>query len=149
MPLVVSHTHLVQRLQCQKRRNVKIGDKTMTREEAKALLPIMQAFAEGKTIEFRACDREWKVTNTPTWSSHLFYRIKPEPKYRPFKTQEECWNEMQKHQPFGWVRSIKSDNLYLIDSISDEIHYNRTFASYNESFEWVKFVDGTPFGIKE
>ena len=121
----------------------------MTREEAKELLPIMQAFAEGKTIEFRKYGGAWKVAQTPTWSSHLCYRIKPESKYRPFKTQEECWNEMLKHQPFGWVKSTISDNLYPIESISDEISYNRTFASYNEAFNWCKFADGTPFGIKE
>lgn len=121
----------------------------MTREEAKELMPIMQAFTEGKTIEYREYDGEWKVAHTPTWSSRLFYRIKPESKYRPFKSQEECWKEMLKHHPFGWVRSTISDNLYLIESISNEINYNRTFASYNEAFEWVKFTDGTPFGVKE
>ena len=121
----------------------------MTREEAKELLPIMQAFAEGKTIEYRASGGAWKVAQTPTWSSHLIYRIKPEPKYRPFKSQEECWQEMLKHQPFGWVRGTISDILYLIESISDEIYYNRTFASYNEAFKWVKFADGAPFGVKE
>ena len=122
----------------------------MTREEAKELLPIIQAFADGKTIEIY--DDEWKtmVLKDPHFDcvpSH--YRIKPEPKYRPFKNQEECWNEMMKHQPFGWVKSTISDNLYPIESISDEISYNRTFASYNEAFNWCKFADGTPFGIKE
>ena len=85
----------------------------MTREEAKELLPIMQAFAEGKTIEYRESGGAWKVANTPTWSSCLFYRIKPEPKYRPFKTQEECWNEMLKHQPFGWLKSKKEWKISL------------------------------------
>ena len=121
----------------------------MTREEAKELMPIIQAFAEGKTIEYREHVGEWEEAHTPTWSSRLFYRIKPEPKYRPFKKQEECWNEMLKHQPFGWVKSTISDNFYPIESISDEINYNRTFASYNEAFNWCKFADGTPFGIKE
>ena len=121
----------------------------MTREESKELLPIMQAFAEGKTIEYRAYGGAWKVAHTPTWSSHLIYRIKPEPKYRPFRTRGECWDEMLKHQPFGWVRGTISDNLYLIESISDNINYNRTFASYNEAFKWVNFADGAPFGVKE
>lgn len=31
------------------------------------------------------------------------YRIKPEPKYRPFKDAEECWQEMLKHEPFGYT----------------------------------------------
>ena len=44
----------------------------MTREEAKELLPIMQAFAEGKTIEYREYDGEWKEARTPTWNSRFF-----------------------------------------------------------------------------
>lgn len=123
----------------------------MTREEAKQLLPIIQAYAEGKTIEFLS-GGTWvdMIYPTPKFDcGPSKYRIKPEPKYRPFNTQEECWNEMIKHQPFGWVRSTMSDCLYLIESISDEINYNRTFASYKEAFEWFKFADSTPFGIKE
>ena len=128
--------------------------KIMTREEAKTLLPIIQAFAEGKTIQVKVTDNRWydwkdKTDELNFESGPQRYRIKPEPKYRPFKSQEECWQEMQKHQPFGWVKSTISDNLYLIESISDEIDYNKTFASYNEAFEWFKFADGTPFGIKE
>ena len=123
----------------------------MTREQAKELLPIIQAFAEGKTIEIYN-NTEWQdliIESIKFDCKPSCYRIKPEPKYRPFKTQEECWNEMLKHQPFGWVRGTISDILYLIESISDEIYYNRTFASYNEAFKWVKFADGTPFGVKE
>ena len=74
----------------------------MTRDEAKELLPIIQAFAEGKTIEFKEYGMEWKEAHTPTWSSRLIYRIKQEPKYRPFKGVEECWNEMQNVQALGW-----------------------------------------------
>ena len=123
----------------------------MTREEAKELLPIIQAWSEGKTLQHYSEENGWidwlnfVNFNEPPST----YRIKPEPKYRPFKSQEECWNEMLKHQPFGWVRGTISDILYLIESISDEIYYNRTFASYNEAFKWVKFADGTPFGVKE
>ena len=121
----------------------------MKRTSAKELLPIITAFAEGKEIQFFHCG-VWSDLLSPKFDKEAFlYRIKPEPKYRPFESLEECWQEMLKHQPFGWVRSTMSDNLYLIESISDEINYNRTFASYNESFEWVKFADGTPFGIKE
>ena len=124
----------------------------MTREEAKELLPIIQAFAAGKQIQDTIDGSKWFDTdeiNLEYEGQKIKHRIKPESKYRPFKTQEECWNEMLKHQPFGWVRSTISDNLYPIESISDEINYNKTFASYNEAFEWVKFADGRPFGIME
>ena len=124
----------------------------MTREEAKELLPIIQAFAEGKTIQIKK-EGDWIEVgeNTEVYFSESLsdYRIKPEPKYRPFKNQEECWEEMQKHQPFGWIRSNVSGILYLIESVSDEIHFNRTFVSYEDAFECSEFIDGTPFGIKD
>lgn len=131
----------------------------MTRDEAKELLPIMQAFAEGKTIEYRESGGAWKVAQTPTWSSCLFYRIKPEPKFRPFKTQEECWNEMQKHKPFGWLKSKKNGRFHCIGEVlwSDEFKIVTIALSTSESlsrssdsvFDKYTFADGTPFGIKE
>ena len=67
----------------------------MTREEAKEYLPIMQAFAEGKDIQIRnITDDGWDDINDDRMSfcaKAEAYRIKPEPKCRPFKTQEECW----------------------------------------------------------
>ena len=131
----------------------------MTREEAKKLLPIIQAYAEGKTIEFKSYGGAWKVAHTPIWSNHLFYRIKPEPKYRPFKTKEECWNEMLKHQPFGWVKSKDKDYFHLIGLVQFESEFEDviiTFAtsenlarSSHSIYENYIFADGTPFGIKE
>ena len=127
----------------------------MNREEAKEMLPIIQAFAEGKTIEYREYGGEWKVAHTPTWSSRLFYRIKPESKYRPFETKEECWNEMLKHQPFGWLKAKESKNVALIGNVYQDkevliiwaLNHETNYASdlFNDWF----FADGTPFGIKE
>ena len=124
----------------------------MTREEAKELLPIIQAFAEGKTIQYRTSNNEWVDTYKPSFSdSSSNYRIKPKPKYRPFKTKEECWNEMLKHQPFGWVRGKHPELLYQIISVSDfdvtlSIYEKSSFPASLIQFE---FADGTPFGIKE
>ena len=75
----------------------------MTREEAKELLPIIQAYAEGKTIQQRiqvGDEDEWVDTNLPLVIVPSTYRIKSESKYRSFKTQEECWKEMHKHSDF-------------------------------------------------
>ena len=131
----------------------------MTREEAKELLPIMQAFAEGKTIEYRESGGAWKVARTPTWSSRFFYRIKPEPRYRPFKTQEECWNEMLKHQPFGWLKSKKNGSFCCIGEVSWSDAFRDVHITYstNESlaystisvFNEYTFADGAPFGVVE
>ena len=126
----------------------------MTREEAKELLPIIQAFAEGKTIQVKITDDRWtdwkdKTDGLNFNSGPQNYRIKPEPKYRPFKTQEECWNEMLKHQPFGWIKN-KCGNIFNIIAIFKEaIKLNECDTYYSELFKQFKFIDGTPFGIKE
>ena len=125
----------------------------MTREEAKELLPIIQAFAKGKAIEVYVIKEDrWVECDDPCfWLTPEYYRIKPKPKYkyRPFRTKEECWSEMLKHQPFGWIRSNISDSLSLVEYVSDDIYFNGTFISYKNAFECSEFTDGTPFGIKE
>ena len=123
----------------------------MTREEAIELLPIIQAFAEGKTIQYETRDGWMDLDALYPHSDILSkYRIKPEVKYRPFKTQEECWIEMLKHQPFGWVKEISSEMLYLINGMSNEsIVIMEDISSFKEAMNIYEFKDGTPFGIKE
>ena len=124
----------------------------MTREEAKEMLPIMQAFAEGKTIEFRTIEGTWEELPDPLFQNPYKYRIKPEPRYRPFKSQEECWNEMLKHQPFGWIRNNDTQCLCNIGSIglnSYGVVINNSIMYFDLAFNTCDFVDGTPFGIKE
>ena len=122
----------------------------MTREQAKEWIPIIQAFADGKTIEFFK-QGEWYELKDPDfmWSVYK-YRIKPEPKYRPFITKEECWAEMHKHHDFGWVLkggvylhilSLYKDALYIQEE-NDAIYFDNAFKE-------LTFTDGTPFGIKE
>ena len=131
----------------------------MTREEAKELLPIIQAWAEGKNIQFIS-DGEWHDINQADFTCyHDKYRIKPEPKYRPFKTKEECWQEMLKHQPFGWLKSKKNGSFCCIGEVSWSDAFRDVHITYstNESlahitisvFNEYTFADGTPFGIKE
>ena len=130
----------------------------MTRENAKELLPIIQAFVEGKKIEYSNDGENWIETETPTWDTDFVYRIKPQQKYRPFKSQEECWNEMMKHQPFGWVTD-KCKYVHISSIFKDEIECNPDedddgnllaciikFTSVYE--QGYTFADGEPFGIK-
>ena len=127
----------------------------MLRKEAKELLPIIQAFAEGKEIQYRNSFNEWidikKNEGLSFIKTPLDYRIKPESQYRPFKTQEECWNEMMKHQPLGWLRSKRVKDICQLITIKDgEI---RIFADlplyFSRAYREYEFLDGTPFGIKE
>ena len=125
----------------------------MTREEAKRRAELYLALGDGKEIQVQnpvTC--EWKyldINQIDGFNEELKYRIKPEPKYRPFKSKEECWNEMLKHQPFGWVKEISSEMLYLINGISDmSIVIMEDISSFKEAMNIYEFKDGTPFGTK-
>ena len=127
----------------------------MTREEVKRRAELYSALAEGKTIQAQNPNGgEWfdvKIETLLSICEEIKYRIKPEPKYRPFKTQKECWNEMLKHQPFGWVRSKKCNALlWNVTSINkDDITIICDYYKFHRAFECFEFTDGTPFGIKE
>lgn len=129
----------------------------MNRSEAKDLLPIIQGYVDGKKIEKRPKGRydvEWQETDLPAFNAHTCdYRIKPEPKYRPFKDAEECWQEMLKHQPLGWVKSalmvysainnIGERGIIIHNGVGD------TWYDFKRAFEMLTFADGTSFGIKD
>lgn len=142
----------------------------MDRNQAKEFYPILQAYAEGKVIECRtkpsALSKSWLDMNDwtemkdITYWSNIEYRIKPdskaEAKYRPFKDAEECWNEMLKHQPFGYVY-FPDDNLYhniimlAPEQGCHEAHIrigNCTVRGLEEAFRIFTFTDGLPFGVK-
>ena len=134
----------------------------MTREEAKKLLPFIQAYCEGKQIQWLKPDSdEWidvvggdNVDFEDLAESNVAYRIKPEPKYRPFKNAEECWNEMQKHQPFGWVKykdgSTTNKFMFICDISDKEATFNNCIEfTYYSFLEDYVFADGTPFGVLE
>lgn len=127
----------------------------MNRKEAAELLPIIQAYAEGRDIEYRTkgFNENWKkVTQIPELSFKSFeYRIKPEPNYRPFYNTEECWNEMKKHKPFGWVKQ-KDFRINIANVMSKAITFadneGRNF-SFETVFKEYTFDDDIPFGVKE
>ena len=139
-------------------KNIKMID--MTREEAKQILPIIKAFAEGEIIECRTkpgtisagIPNEWTEIKEIGFWNGIEYRIKPEPKYRPFKDAEECMAEMQKHQTFGWItyRCAFFHVIYIEDKL---IGYGSAcgtilHSEFNYALKEFTFVDGTPFGVK-
>lgn len=133
----------------------------MTREEAKKIAEAMMAYAEGKNMEFSRWGAEdWRPCDNPSFQCNIYrYRVQPEPKYRPFKNAEECWQEMQKHQPFGWITlqcGQNPESKAFIIKLTDNCFYFVGDGSgichnlYNYEFDkhfWL-FADGTPFGIK-
>ena len=131
----------------------------MDRNQAKEFYPILQAFAEGKVIECRTKPSAVEGTDIPNdWTemteiefwNNTEYRIKSEPKYRPFKDAEECWTEMLKHQPFGWVKNKGSQALFVCKAIGKliAIGFEDTPYTYKHPFDTYTFADGLPFGVK-
>lgn len=132
----------------------------MTREEAKKLLPFIQAFSEGKKIQWLKPDNdEWidvvggdNVDFEDLTEFNVAYRIKPEPKYRPFANAEECIEEMKKHQPFGWVKdkySFYPIGMIVANFRKECIKCYGTWFTPEQMFKDATFLDGAPFGIKE
>lgn len=134
----------------------------MTKEETAECIKVMQAYTNGEIIEEKRLSfdsTEWVESIDPTWQWYKFdYRIKPRSKYRPFKNAEECWEEMLKHQPFGWVKNIEFEKYFLIDEVTSifsdaQIHISayegKNWNSFSTVFYNNTFADGTPFGIRE
>ena len=126
----------------------------MNRKEAAELSPFIKAFGEGKDIEIRSKNPHAQLNGWAKMDEFIFgnfeYRIKPEPKYRPFKEAEECWKEMQKHQPFGWVKwNDVRYNIYVVSLTSVcLINGNCANMDFAYSYQKLTFADGTPFGVK-
>ena len=127
----------------------------MTREEVKEMLPVLQAFADGKTIESRYIKGDkslWYNDEDLSFDNDLEYRLKPEPKYRPFANAEECWTEMLKHHPFGWVKDNKDGHYALVTSVltdEKEVYIDGISGlTLYTSIDYYTFADNTPFGIK-
>ena len=135
--------------------------KEMKRENCKALLPIMKAYAEGKTIEVKNLMGKWEELPEPKFdNTPEKYRVKAEKEYRPFKNEKECWEEMLKHQPFGWIKDeykyvhIVCVHKNKIEFSPDEDDNGTLFTStmdFTSVYEkgGYTFADGTPFGIRE
>ena len=125
------------------------------------VMPILQALAEGKIIQFAATYKEWvdldgdkdgllleTLINNPK-----SYRVKPEPKFRPYKDAEESWQEMLKHQPFGVVKDKYFANYQTHRAFTCLVTNGCHFRGYEDetfenSFKNLLFADGTPFGVK-
>lgn len=129
--------------------------------EIQRLLPIFQAMADGRVIQFAANGNDWIDIDGEEEGLFLdtlidnpqYYRIKPEPKYRPFKDAEECWAEMLKHQPFGVVKDKYFANYQTHRAFTCLVTNGCHFRGYEDEtfescFKNLLFADGLPFGIK-
>ena len=117
-------------------------------------IAIMNAYEDGNTIEWKHYgETEWKSIEHV--ENYLFdfvaneYRIKPFPKYRPYESVEEAFNEAKKHG--FWMQNVdrmylrfidgfhitKNNDIYLCDYCADDIL---------DMFVW--HDDDSPCGVK-
>ena len=123
----------------------------MNRNQAKELLPVIKAFSEGKVIQ-QTDGYDWYDLDDPDFMANgSSYRIKPETKYRPFKNADECWQEMQKYKPFGWLKDKNNGHLILITVVGNDTMMalnGRVGLDLLGMMNNYVFADGTPFGVK-
>lgn len=117
-------------------------------------IAIMKAYEDGKTIEWKHYgETEWKsIDNTENYQFNFAeyeYRIKPVPKYRPYNSVDEAFNEAKKHG--FWMRNVdrmylrfigsfhvtKNSDIYICDYCANDIL---------DMFVWAD--DGSPCGVK-
>lgn len=117
-------------------------------------IAIIKAYQDGKTIEQKRCDEtKWEILEYVEDYPFDFvlndYRIKQVPKYRPYESVDEAFNEAEKHG--FWVKSKDKRYLCFIDSFeaagNGDIYIGHCHVgAFIEKFIW--FDDNSPCGIK-
>ena len=117
-------------------------------------IAIMKAFEDGKTIEQKRCDEtKWEILEYVEDYPFDFvlndYRIANEPKYRPYESVDEAFNDAKKHG--FWMQNV--DRMYL--RFIDGFHINKNSDIFIcdycvddilDMFVWAD--DGSPCGVK-
>lgn len=116
----------------------------MTKEKAKELLPIIEAFANGKEVEYFN-GYEWTTTwhDTDFSDNSINYRIKSEQKLVPFTFEDDAENIIGKA-----IRSKSKDVILLIQVVNNKnvmLHGFDTISFYCLLQNW-EFLDGSPCG---
>ena len=130
----------------------------MTRKRCKELLPIMQAFAEGKEIQFKE-NNTWKTVEEVDYSwNPVYYRIKPTEEYRPYKDCDEMIADYKARfntncssyaMPLIWVKHKQSNCRYLIHTYAEnEVYINNDRYTLEELFEYFEYLNGSKIGVR-
>lgn len=118
------------------------------------MIAVMQAAKEGKKIEvYDSLKQIWIDAEHPCWDWDAEdYRVKPEPKYRPYANSEECFKDVRKHG--GWI-AYGGTQYRQITGIGHGCNPNLVKIN---GCNWMKFEeliqadwadDGSPCGVLE
>lgn len=115
-------------------------------------IAVMQAYVDGKKIQRTKLTiyQDWEDHPAPKWNWYYYdYRIKPEPKCRPYASAKECFDEVKKHG--GWIKDRNHEVYYTITDVGNlGCRFNGRFFMYKDLFlcyDWAD--DGSPCGIME
>lgn len=119
----------------------------------KEKIEVMQAFADGKTIQIAHKDDDYAIwtdcTAEPIWNwNHCDFRVKPEPTYRPYESVAELVEDYKARfhvdnpsytMPTIWYREKNIGIIFLYDVFDDNEDFLQELVRY-------EYLDGTPFG---
>ena len=116
-------------------------------------IAIIKAYEDGKTIEQKRFDRnEWEsivyVEDFPFDFVMNEYRIATEPKYRPYESVDEAFNEAKKHG--FWMKHKSSGRICFSTRFLEERNtiYINSQASVCGLGDYIWLDDGSPCGVK-
>ena len=116
-------------------------------------IAIMKAYEDGKSIEKkRFCRTEWEsivyVEDFPFDFVANEYRIATEPKYRPYESVDEAFNEAKKHG--FWMKHKSSGRICFSTRFLEERNtiYINSQASVCGLGDYIWLDDGSPCGVK-
>ena len=117
-------------------------------------IAIMIAYQDCNTIEQKHFDgNEWEsIVYDENYQFDFVsneYRIKPFPKYRPYESVDEAFNEAKKHG--FWVRNVDRMYLRFIDGFHVTKNNDIYLGDYSADDILDMFVwndDGSPCGVK-
>lgn len=123
----------------------------------KEKIKIMKAYLDGKPIQIKMAfsSEDWHdycEHNEPVWAwAKCDYRIKPEPKLRPYKSAEDFLQAQKEHGmmikscgQYFFATMVDRDRGIVINNIKGSI-----FITYQELLESRLWQNGTPCGIEE
>lgn len=130
----------------------------MTKQESEQLSNVLKAYSEGQTIQAKGkrfyTSNEWHdiavLRDLELNTLDFEYRIKPEPKLRPYKNAEEFLKAQKEHGMY--LQNPKDERQYILPlfiGISSVSFQDKSQPSYEELLIGYTWQDGTPCGISE
>jgi hypothetical protein len=110
----------------------------MTKQNAKEFLPLVQALADGKTLQMLSDNDGWvDINSAEFFYSPSSYRVKPEPKLRPWLPHEV---------PVGALIRFKGATSRSLIIASDYTNPIQASACYNTDFALSRFEHSLDYG---